>query len=37
MKAWQLIEKPENWCKGAYAKSATGEAVIALLKEVEGE
>ena len=26
MKAWQLIEKPENWCKGANARNATGEA-----------
>lgn len=27
MKAWQLIEKPENWCRGVNAKDKDGNSV----------
>lgn len=27
MKAWQLIERPENWAQGGYAKDPDGQLV----------
>ncbi len=27
MKAWQLIQRPENWCRHASARAAAGNAV----------